>query len=165
MITQERLKNLYAYNPLSGLFVRLSEPHGRCPIGSVAGKALTIKDYGFIRIDNKLYPAHRLAFLYMTGLMPKNHVDHINGVRGDNRWVNIRDVTPQENQKNVGLQKNNTSGIVGVRWNKNSKKWVATIKHNYKDIYLGQFDNVSDATSARKLAEVKYGFHENHGRI
>jgi hypothetical protein len=58
----------------------------------------------------------------------------------------------------------NSSGYIGVNWHKSAKKWMAQIKVNRKNIYLGLFTNKEDAVEARKEAEVEHGFHKNHGR-
>jgi len=83
-------------------------------------------------------------------------VDHINRDPLDNRRENLRIVTQQENCMNLSMRKTNKSGVSGVHWNKNRNKWVAQITYNYKIIHLGYFDNLEDATKARKDAEIKY---------
>jgi len=107
--------------------------------------------------------AHRAIYAMMTGRWPADQIDHINGVPDDNRWMNIRSVTPAENSKNLARPKNNTSGYVGV-WMGRTKKWQADIIVNNKKIHLGSFDQIEDAAAARAAAEVIYGFHPNHGR-
>jgi thiamine pyrophosphokinase len=89
--------------------------------------------------------------------------DHINGDRLDNRQCNLRTATHQQNQINRHHQKNNTSGVIGVNWNKNAGKWQACIKINGKNKHLGYFSNKNDAINTRMLAlqkrldEVFYG--------
>lgn len=80
-------------------------------------------------------------------------VDHINGNKKDNRKANLRIVSPKDNGKNIGLSKNNQSGVTGVTL---IHKWVANITVNNKHIHLGYFDNIEDAIKARKEAEEKY---------
>jgi len=104
--------------------------------------------------------AHRLAWFYMEGEWPTGHINHI---RDDNRWVNLREVSNQENHKNQSISINNKSGVIGVCWNKKARKWHAQIKVNYKAISLGCFSDIHNAIKARKDAEIKYGFHKNHG--
>lgn len=113
-------------------------------------------------ILGKLHEAHRVIWMMQTGEWPKS-IDHINGIRTDNRWVNLRNVNKKENNKNRGFSSHNTSGINGVCFSKRTNKWRSRIKVDGKDIYLGEFHDINDAARARKLAEIKYGFHENHG--
>ena len=160
MITQEELKKLVKYNPKTGIFTRLVDVANRKagdPVGSV--------DYhGYVQtsIHGHMYKVHRLVFLYMTGEIP-DQVDHINHIRTDNRWENLRSADGFINQKNKGVQCNNTSGTLGVWWHKQRSKWAAEIKVKGKKIHLGIFKSKDDAIKARKLAEERYGFHPNHG--
>ena len=160
-LTQERLKEVLHYNPDTGIFIWIA---GISNIfkGTIAGRMWS-NGYIGIRIDRKEYAASRLAFLFMTGEFPKHEVDHINHIKDDNRWCNMRDVTATQNQRNRPLSKNNTSGVTGVFWYKRTGIWVAAIKINRKAMHLGSFADFWDAICARKSAEYKYGFHKNHG--
>lgn len=131
-------------------------------VGDIAG-SLNTHGYVGIKVFGKLYLAHRLAYLYMLGETP-DEVDHINHIRADNRWVNLRDVTRSENCKNNSKRKDNASGVTGVHWKKRDSRWVAQIRVDKETLWLGQFVKFSDAVDARKNAEVLYGFHENHGK-
>lgn len=82
--------------------------------------------------------------------------DHINENKLDNRRKNLRTVTSQQNKFNIKKRKTNISGYKGVSWNKNTKKWRATITFNYQSIHLGLFDKIEDAAVARKKGEEKY---------
>lgn len=108
--------------------------------------------------------AHRVCYAIFFGKWPSGQIDHINGIKSDNRIINIRDVSCSENLKNKRLQRNNTSGVCGVYFYKPTEKWGASIKLNKRSKHLGYFHKIEDAIAARKAAEVKYGFHENHGR-
>ena len=162
ILTQAELKEQLHYNPETGLFTRLVANSNSVNIGDIANN---LDRYGYIQIsiNNKNYKAHRLAFLYIEGELPPEQVDHINHIRNDNRWINLRKVTNQENQKNRTISKNNTSGVVGVVWYKRDKIWKAQIKINGKNKHLGYYAYKSEAAKARKAAEKKYGFHINHG--
>lgn len=159
-VTQSRLKELLQYNPYTGDFVWKVRPSNRVRVGDVAGSIN--HGYVIIRIDNVNYYAHRLAFLFMLGQIPEQ-IDHINHVRNDNRWCNLREATRIINLKNQSMSKNNTSGITGVCWNTENNKWGARINVNCKSVWLGYFHDINEAKAARSKAERHYGFHPNHG--
>lgn len=162
-LTQSRLKELLHYNPDTGAFTWISKSHAYSNdcIGNEAGWYRG--GYLYIGIDNKQPAAHLLAWLYMTGAMPEDQVDHQNHKKDDNRWSNIRAATNKINGRNLPFPARNTSGFVGVTWRKSDKTWQAAIKVDGKSIYLGRFDKKKDAIDAREKANLKYGFHENHG--
>lgn len=160
-LTQEILKELLAYDPRTGIF-EWNVSRGTVNKGDVAG--YLSEGYVSIKVFEKPYKAHNLAFLYMTGKFPKNQCDHINRVKNDNRWTNLRDVIISDNQKNMPLRKDSKTGIPGVRWCKRDKKYVVNIGHNGRQVYLGGFNNIFDAAACRIKANKEYGYHENHGR-
>ncbi len=137
--------------------------NGRCA-GKRAFKRVDKSGYltGIIFYQRIL--THRLVFALSRGCWPVNEIDHINGKPKDNRPANLRDVPHGENQKNQALPTTNSSGAMGVMWNKTSGKWKAYIKIGGKNIHLGFHAEKSAAIAARRQAEVSYGFHENHGR-
>ena len=104
--------------------------------------------------------AHRVAWAIYYGEWPEFDIDHINGIRGDNRIANLRSVTRRENMKNRSVSSNNTSGVMGVSYSRRHKLWCASIGEGH----LGWFRDKGDAISARKMAEVRFNYHENHGR-
>lgn len=112
-------------------------------------------------IHNKSLIAHRVIWCMVYGYWP-DQIDHINGVRDDNRIVNLRDVSNQENHMNVGISNRNTSGCVGVSWAERERKWRSRIVVEGVEIGLGYHDAFDDAVRARKAAERGYGFHVNH---
>lgn len=120
---------------------------------------------GYLRgaIGKVNYQAHRTIWKIMTGEDPEE-VDHINGVRTDNRWENLRSVPRFQNMRNQKKRRDNTSGFTGVFWNPQAQKWRATIKDNGKSKHLGQFTDLAQAAQARKQAEQALGYHTNHGR-
>jgi len=162
MITQKKLKKLLKYKKKKGIFIWKSR-NGSKAKNSLAG-SIDTNGYISIGILNEQYRAHRLAWLYVYGEFPKNHLDHINHDKLDNRISNLREVTNKTNHKNRTKNSNNTSGITGVSWNKLNKKWFAQIIIDKKNIYLGSFIEFHEAVNARKNAEVLYGFHKNHGK-
>lgn len=127
---------------------------------------LTVNPSGYRmgEVLGKTYAAHRVLWLLHTKAWPAQFIDHINGDPSDNRIVNLRAATKRENQRNKRMQKNNTSGTVGVIWIKHLSKWRAMIGIDGRGYALGTFDNIEDAIAARKAAEKRCGFHENHGR-
>ena len=161
-ITQKNVRCYLNYDLNTGLFTRKIATARRTKIGDIAGSGNS-GGYILIRFLGKKEKAHRLAFYYVLGYCPEE-VDHINHIRSDNRWVNLRPVNRKINQKNKSKYKNNTSGTTGVFWNKKNKKWVAKIFINKKWLQLGAFNNKQDAITARKTAEITHGFHENHGK-
>ena len=160
MITQTRLKELMHYDPLTGVFVWLGG-HGNREAGTVAGTR-TDAGYTDVQLDGCKYKAHRLAFLYMYGAVPEE-VDHINHVKDDNRWANLRPVDRTTNAQNLTQRADNTTGVTGVIWREDCKKWAARIGVDGRRVHLGCFGALSDAVSARLVAERNHGFHLNHG--
>lgn len=108
--------------------------------------------------------AHQVAWALHYGEWPMNPIDHINGDRADNRIANLRCVSYTDNARNQRIPKNNTSGVMGVRFYTPLGRWLATIGVGGRKIHLGYFDNKESAIAARKEAETRYGFHPNHGR-
>lgn len=107
-----------------------------CPDGYV-----TIK----INENNKhnYFKAHRLAWLLEYKKWPQKKIDHINGIRNDNRIANLREVTPRENNQNT--KKHRDGKLVGACFNKENKKWRSVIQINKKNIHLGYFETELDA--------------------
>jgi len=163
MLTQSKLKELLHYDPETGLFIWLIKPRIGVKSGVVAGFT-TVHGYIHIGIDLREYKAHRLAWLYVHGRWPKHQIDHINHIRDDNRLINLREATQQENNKNLSIRSDNTSGVAGVHWYKATSRWMTYIFVGGKRVFLGYFDDKLDAICARKSAEIKYDYHENHGR-
>ncbi|NOR58447.1 MAG: HNH endonuclease [Sulfurimonas sp.] len=162
-LTQERLKELIHYCPESGLFTRVIT-RGSAKKGGSVGVTDANNGYMRVKIDGKNYLLHRLAFLYMEGEFPVGQVDHPNHIRDDNRWCNLRKVTQTENQRNASLRKDNKTGFTGVRWHKLNRKWNSSCSVNGSVISLGSYVTFYAACYARHAANVKYGFHANHGR-
>lgn len=156
MITQNRLKELFYYNPETGIFSRLSITNRNQHIGDIVGCEDIQKGYIMIGADGALYLAHRLAFLYMTGEWPKNQIDHINRIKNDNRWCNLREATPRQNGWNKKVPKNNKVGIKGVYWDKRISKFIVQRDRRY----LGSFASKEQAA----LASLRYA-KQHHGEF
>ena len=126
------------------------------PAGSPDGHG-----YLCLKVDNVKYRVHRIVWLLSYGNWPTGQIDHVNGVRDDNRIENLRVVSVQENQRNSHRRVDNTSGVTGVC--KDHGGWRARIKVNGKRINLGFFKSFDAAVAARKQGESNFGFHPNHG--
>ena len=166
ILNQARLKELVIYDHETGIFSWAISRRG-VKKGSVAGavkKRNCGKSYIYICIDYKIYRAHRLSILYMTGKFPVDEVDHIDGIGVNNAWSNLREVSRKENAKNMRLSVRNTSGVQGVYYDKGRSKWRSFIRISGKTKNLGYFNDLQEAKAVRKEAEIKHGYHENHGR-
>ena len=155
------LRSSLHYNPETGVFKRLKTV-SNVKSGSVAGY-LDQGGYWKIKFQGKGYLAHRLAF-YLMGIEPPTYVDHINGVRDDNRWCNLRPTSFASNTHNQKRRKNNSSGLKGVSYHKRIGKYSSKITVRYEQKHLGYFDCPEDAHEAYKKAADKYhGEFKNYG--
>lgn len=132
-----------SYDPNTGLFTRKKSRPGRmAKSGEVAGGK--DKDgYIVIGFKGKKYKAHRLAFGFHSGIIvdSDHEVDHINLIKDDNRFHNLRIATKAENRWNRTVYNSSKSGIKGVYFNKRIKKWSGEVKCNGQRIFLGYSDN------------------------
>lgn len=163
MLTAEEARRLFAYDPETGILTWKISPSKKMKAGDVAGSK-NVNGYIQVMVKGKFYRVHRIIILIVTGCWPPDKVDHINHVPDDNRLENLRCVTFCENSRNMKASGANSSGYTGVNWHKCAKKWRAYICVNYKHIQLGSFTDLDDAIAARDAANIKYGFHPNHGR-
>ena len=163
MITQKRLKELTDYNADTGIFTWNNKTGVGRPKARQGEACTNVNGNGYIRIgiDHKRYMAHKLAWLYVYGEMPKE-VDHINHIRNDNRLCNLREITHQDNCKNMTVHPSNKSGVTGVSETR-SGTYIARIMVEGKYLSLGTFKTKAEAIEARLNANVKYNYHENHG--
>jgi len=99
----------------------------------------------------------------VEGVFPPDDVDHVNRVKTDNRWANLRHATPMENNKNMPLSSRNTSGHVGVYWAPKERLWKVTIGFKKRQVYIGHFKELHKAVAARKDMEKTLGFADSHG--
>ena len=165
-ITQAILKDNLHYDQDTGVFTwqrRVTGNWSAARNGRSAGCVKRTTGYVYIGINGKTYLAHRLAWLYVHGVFPPDHTDHVNGCRTDNRIENLRPATVSENMFNSGKPTSNSSGVKGVTWHKQRRKWMAQGKIRGKSIYIGLFNSFTDATDARrKFALSHHGdfYHE-----
>ena len=154
MLTVERLRELLHYDPKTGVFTWRVRRGSRAPLGGIAG-SINADGYRLIGLEGIRYLAHRLAWLYMTGVFPPN-VDHRNRRNDDNRWSNLRAATKAQNSWNRPMQANNKSGFKGVSYSKSNRGWVAQIMANRRKIHLGTFATPLVAATVYERASRKY---------
>ncbi len=159
VLTQELLKEYTVYDPDSGLFtlIKSGSPRYKNSLPVQIG-TVTPKGYLVAMIAGKKLPLHVAAVVWMTGRHPDREklevVDHINGIRTDNRWCNLRVISGGENVRNQSQTKNTSSGIVGV--SKRGSKFYAHIRIDTKLRHLGVFDTLEEAVAARQKALVEH---------
>lgn len=150
ILTQEMLKKMLHYDPLTGVFMWLEDRDNHMK-GTEAGhlwfSKVRNKKVRKISINSKIYFAHRLAVIYMTGSCPKV-VDHKDRNPENNRWENLRGSSYSGNTANADCSKSNTSGVKGVHFRKDQNCWAAHISQLGKHYHLGFFDNKEDAMGA-----------------
>lgn len=161
-ITQSELKELLHYNPETGVFTRIVNRSQNARKDDITG----FKQLGYlsVKINGKQYLLHRLAWLYITGEWPTEDIDHVDHIRDNNRWNNLREVSRAENLKNQSMRKSNSSGITGVSWDKSRNRWKIQINLNGIRKTLARSKDFFESCCIRKSSENKYGFHENHGK-
>jgi len=162
MITQSELFSIFHYAPDTGIFTRVNPPRGyRSPKKGITTRGNN--DYIQLKIEKKIYQAHRLAWLYVYGSFPDVPLDHIDGDRLNNRISNLRRATTKQNNENRKMQSNNTSGYRGVCWSKRQKAWKATVRHNGELLYLGYYKDINDAVMIVKNKREELFTHD-YGR-
>ena len=173
--TQEYLNECFRYDPKTGhLFWKVrplhhfNSSHGmnitNSQFSNHRAGTLQSKGYVAVMVNGKGYRAHRIIWMMIHGLFPPDELDHVNHQRDDNRIENLRLATSQENKRNSSISRRNTSGVIGVCWDKRRGKWKAQIHGGgNRTIYLGDFVDKLDAIKARETANKKYNFHANHG--
>lgn len=146
MISQDRLKELFHYTPESGEFIYKHNSGGKYNIGDLAGYK-TSRGYVSIRADRCLYQASRLAWLYVHGVWSDFCIDHINGIKHDNRISNLRETTQSQNMQNLYKKPKGSFGnLLGTTFKNNA--WESSIKHEGKNFYLGRFKTEEEAHAA-----------------
>jgi hypothetical protein len=166
-LTADYVRSILDYDPINGLF----QWKYRNDVPIVWNRMFANKQAGFRRDDGRLmitinykhFIAARLAWLMMTGVWPQLEVDHKDTDRSNDRWDNLREATQSQNQHNKKRSKNNTSGIKGVSWSKERKKWLAQIAINGKTRNLGRFDSIEMARAAYKNASEE--LHREFSRV
>lgn len=157
--TRSELENLLDYNPWTGsLFWRRGKLSGK--LAGTISVGRPDKSNRYLRVGIKTdkrrqYPAHRLIWMIMTGDQPPDVIDHRDGNPLNLRWDNLREATNGQNIQNSKLRKDNKSGVKGVCWEPDRRKWVAIISVDGRHIRLGRFNTVSEAEHIINSARIR----------
>lgn len=162
MLTQQRLHDILNYDHETGVFTWKVGNKRNTKAGDIAGN---VTNGGYIRIwiNGKTHAAHRLSWLYLYGAVPTQQIDHINGIKTDNRLSNLRLATHAQNQQNTKTYANNTSGFKGVTWSRWASKWVAQISIDGRQKRLGYFATAEDAYEV--YCEASRRFHGSFANL
>jgi hypothetical protein len=145
MVTTEQIRQRLRYNPTTGVFTLTGGRRVGFP---------SVNGYTRVSVGGQTFMAHRVAWLLVHGAWPDGEIDHINGVRDDNRIVNLRDVDHAGNQQNLKrAQRNNKSGLLGVSFEQWTGRWKAQIMHRRRNMNLGRFDTKEEAHAAYLVAK------------
>lgn len=162
MINQEILKLNYSYDEKTGVFTRLVSNNHRYKIGQITSGTMNGHGYLKLTINKKSYLCHRLAWLYKYGHWPNNHLDHINGIKTDNRICNLREATIQQNNFNKKVRIDNKLQAKGIYLIEKTNKYCVRGTIDGKRLHIGHFDNIDDAKKAYENFSKKY--HGEFGR-
>lgn len=163
MNIHQELLETFNYSPTTGVFTYKVQK-GKAKVGDIAG-TLHKSNAIYIRFQGKKHLAHRLAWLYVYGELPKGEIDHLDQNRSHNWISNLRDVSHDINMKNKPKYRSNTTGISGVSIDKRCGKYRAYININGKQKGLGYFSTMEDAVKARETALRNEGdYYDNHGK-
>jgi hypothetical protein len=162
-IDVEDVRRTFTYD--NGRLYWRDTPLGRgLPLTTPAGN-VTLNGYVTLGWRGKKWAVHRLIFVLCNGHSPPD-VDHINGNRADNRPENLRAASRSDNLKNSRIRSDSTSGVKGVHWDAQSKKWRASVKVGGKKYYVGSSDNPAALVSVlREAREHLHGQFANHGSV
>lgn len=155
------VRNLFYYCPDTGVFTRRIS-RGTARAGAIAG-TIHATGYRRIQIDRSLKLAHRVAWLYVYGQWPSDEIDHINGLKDDNRICNLRLATRGQNRSNSKINKNKKLRFKGVYWHEKKKNFSAAIRANKKQYHIGYFKSAEAAS--RAYAEAALRFHGEFARL
>lgn len=157
------LKEKLHYDVGTGIFKWIVKPSKNRSAGDIAGYKNN-SGYIVIKIDNRAYLAHRLAWLYVNGENPRNNIDHINGDKLDNRISNLRDVNQSLNCRNAKMKKNNKSSYTGVHWSREKNKWSSQIRIDGGNAFIGYYKTFYAACYAHHAESIKHGYSDRHGK-
>jgi hypothetical protein len=158
-MTQEYAHSLFEYKDGSLYWKVKKAPHVK--IGARVGSP-EINGYETVYVDGRNWRIHRLVFLMQHGFLPKM-IDHVNGIRNDNRIENLREANDQTNAYNAKIRINNISGLKGVSWNKNKQKWAVRVNYNKKTYQKYVKDLELAELVAIEMRSKLHGEYTNHG--
>ena len=151
-ISVDEIKNSFEYNPETGRIKSLIS-------GKIIGAASILSsNYISIYLRGIKLRGHTVAWVLQHGKYPDECIDHINGNRSDNRMCNLRSVSHAENMKNKKKYKNNSTGVSGVYFEKESSRYRARIGHGKNTIYVGRFPTLLMAKEAIEAARKEHGY-------
>lgn len=143
--SQEKIKSQLCFDAATGVFTWLVSPAKAVKAGCIAG-TLHPSGHRYISINGKSYPAHRLAWVYVHGRWPRQHLDHVDGNPDNNAIKNLRTLARTKNlQAARKARSDSTSGFLGVSFRNDNKKWQARIQRYGKSISLGIFNTPEEA--------------------
>lgn len=153
---------LLQYDKKTGVF-RWKSGRAQVRAGDIAG---SMDNHGYIklRLNGMFFKAHRIAWMMAYREAPKGQIDHINGIRSDNRIENLRVVTNKQNAENMKLRSDNTSGFRGVSFNRKAGRYEAHVRHLGKKLNLGIFDTKEEASAIARMAREKLFTHERRSQ-
>ena len=157
-LTKELVEELFNYDPETGWFTRKTSKGGRFA-GTRAGYTNKADGYEYIKIKSKPIQAHWLAWIVKNGSLPIMDIDHVNGIRNDNRIDNLRETTRSLNLHNSSARARSKTGHKGIYFSEKSRnKWIAKVMFNYKNYHIGSFFTLQEAIDARnKFCKNKIG--------
>lgn len=143
--SQKRLRELFNYDPETGIVTRRMAVSVKCRAGDVVGHR-EARGYVHTTVDWRPIRLHQLIWIYVHGRID-GEIDHVNGDKSDNRLSNLRPANRSQNMSNKPLDRRNKSGFKGVHWSKKDRCWVAQIQVNRKTIHLGSFGEARAAAA------------------
>lgn len=155
-LTQERVRLLLDYEPLTGVVTRKLTTHYNSKAGSVVSGVNKV-GYITLSIDGKTYLLHRLIWLWVYGYLPENVVDHVDRCKINNKINNLREVAQACNAKNSCLSRKNTSGVKGVSWDKSKNAFCVSITITVRGVknhfFIGRKKDFTEAVAHRLAVE------------
>ena len=158
MLTQEQAKELFSYDPEEGILRWRKRPMGR-NTSLIAGYLKENPDkphYWVVMVNYKNYKVHQIIWVYMTGSWPEKLIDHKDRDGTNNKWSNLRLATNSQNMMNSGIRKNSSTGVTGVSLDRRRNLFRARVNVGGKEIWLGYFDTIDAAKTARVAAAKKH---------
>lgn len=163
------LRYLFDYCQETGILIWKNPNRGRgfkqsMEVGKPAFISQERKGYTSGVVCGERIKGHRAVWAWHYGCWPKDQIDHINGVTWDNKIENLRESINGDNCRNQSKPKSNTSGWIGVSFNKRAGNWCAKYRKNYIDYHVGYFNCPNSAGLAVMRARCDAGFSDGHGR-